>query len=172
MAVATELARRTGLADRVDFRQGSALDLPFPAMSFDLGWTQNVAMNISDRPRWYGEMHRVLKPCARLAIQDFAQGPGGPLHYPVNWGGSARDQFSAHADETQSLLEAAGFTVLVWQDNTEAAIAEAEAERGGGRPVLGLHLVMGENFSERMRNSRRNMSENRARLINAVLRRG
>ncbi len=57
MAVATELARRTGLADRVDFRQGSALDLPFPAMSFDLGWTQNVAMNISDRPRWYGEMH-------------------------------------------------------------------------------------------------------------------
>lgn len=173
VAAATEFTRRTGLADRVDFRQGSGLELPFPDASFNLGWTQNVAMNIADRPRWYTELHRVLKPGGRLAIQDVAQGPGGPLHYPVNWADQPEISFLRTPEETRSLLEEAGFVVLSWEDNSEAAIAEAEAERGrgGGRPTVGLHLVVGESFGEKMRNSRRNMLENRTRLINAVLQR-
>jgi hypothetical protein len=34
-----------------------------------------------------------------------------------------------------------------------------------------VHLIVGESFREKMRNSQRNMQENRIRLINAVLRR-
>ena len=58
---ATALTSRVGLTDRVDFRVGSALDLPFPEASFDCAWSQNVVMNIADRPRYYAEMHRVLR---------------------------------------------------------------------------------------------------------------
>jgi ubiquinone/menaquinone biosynthesis C-methylase UbiE len=47
------LTARLSLADRVDFRVGSALDLPFPDASFACAWSQNVAMNIADRPRYY-----------------------------------------------------------------------------------------------------------------------
>ena len=178
VATAVELTRLVGLAERVDFRQGSALELPFPDASFDLAWTQNVAMNIEDRQRFYAEMHRVLKPGGRLAMQDVALGPGGEPHYPVNWADTPAISFLHTPEETQAMLEAAGFSVLVWEDNSAKAIAETEAERAraatrkGGPPVLGVHLVVGEGFREKMRNSQRNMAENRTRLINAVLRRG
>ena len=49
--VAAMLAERTGLADRVEYRQGDALAVPFEDQSFDVVWSQNVVMNIADRDR-------------------------------------------------------------------------------------------------------------------------
>ena len=54
--VAAMLAERTGLADRVEYRQGDALAMPFADQSFDVVWSQNVVMNIADRDRLYAEI--------------------------------------------------------------------------------------------------------------------
>jgi len=176
VAAAIGLTQRVGLKERVDFRQGSALALPFPDASFDLAWSQNVAMNIADRPRYYAEMRRVLKPGGRLAIQDVAQGPGGPVVFPVMWADRPEISFLRTPDETHSLLEAAGLRVLQWIDNSEAALVEAAAERAqmraaSGPPVLGIHVIVGPSAREKMRNGQVNQEEKRTLLINAVLER-
>jgi ubiquinone/menaquinone biosynthesis C-methylase UbiE len=172
VATATALTARVGLSERVEFRVGSALDLPFAASSFDCAWSQNVAMNIADRPRYYSEMRRVLRPGGRLAIQDVAIGNGTALDFPVMWADHAAISFLRTPEETRALLEAAGFRVLRWTDKTDAALAEAAAERARSpatQPILGIHLVVGPSFREKMRNGQRAIMEGRTRLINAVL---
>jgi Methyltransferase domain len=47
VAAASALTARVGLAELVDFRVGSALDLTFKDASFDCAWSQNAAMNIA-----------------------------------------------------------------------------------------------------------------------------
>jgi ubiquinone/menaquinone biosynthesis C-methylase UbiE len=175
VATAAALTARVGLTDRVDFRIGSALEIPFPDASFDCAWSQNVAMNIADRPRYYAEMHRVLRPGGRLAIQDVAIGNGEPLQFPVMWADRPEISFLRTPKETKTMLETAGFHVRQWIDNTEAALAEAAAERArvagnqAAPPILGIHVVVGPSFREKMRNAQQAMVEGRTRLINAVL---
>ena len=150
--------------------------MPFPDAAFDLAWSQNVAMNIEDRPRYYAEMRRVLTPRGRLAIQDVAQGPGGPVIFPEMWADRPEISFLRTPEETRPLLEAAGFEVVQWIDNSEAALIEAETERvqmraASGPPPLGIHLIVGPSAREKMRNGQRNQEEKRTLLINALLER-
>lgn len=175
VATASALTERLGLGDRVAFQVGSALALPFPDASFDLAWTQNVAMNIADRAAWYQEIRRVLKPGGRLAIQDVAQGAGGPLTFPVMWADRAGISFLRTPEETRALLEQAGFRVLRWVDNTDTALAENAAERARlagappAPPILGIHVVVGPTFRQRVRNANTAQEEGRTRLINGLL---
>ena len=173
--VASLLARRTGLADKVTYRQGDALDLPFADASFDLVWSQNAAMNIADRDRLYAEMRRVLKPAGRLAIQDVAAGPGGEPYYPTPWAKDKSISFLFPPQITREKLERAGFRVLAWHDPTreslEQALARAKALESGALPPLGLHILIGPNFPTVSKNMVRNLEEARIQLINAVLER-
>jgi SAM-dependent methyltransferase len=173
--IAETLTQLTGLVGRVVYRQGSALALPFEDMCFDVVWSQNVAMNIADRERLYREMHRVLRPGGKLALQEVAAGPGGLPHYPVQWARTPGISFLYSQQATRATLEATGFRVLVWQDTTEAALASAVARAGnavGPPPVLGTHLILGADWQAMFRNSARNLEERRTELFNAVLERG
>src|SRR5262249_3155820 len=168
------LTRLTGLVDKVDYRQGNALDLPFEDAAFDVVWSQNAAMNIADRERLYRGMRRVLKPGGKLALQEVAAGPGGPPHYPVQWARTPDISFLYSQDTTRKMLEVAGFYVVTWQDTTQPALQSAGARArntAGTPPALGTHLLLGADWQAMFQNSARNLEEQRTRLFNAVLER-
>jgi MPBQ/MSBQ methyltransferase len=172
--VAEMLTRLTGLVDKVDYRQGDALDLPFEGESFDIVWSQNAAMNIADRDRLYAGMRRVIKPGGTLALQEVAAGPGGPPHYPVQWAREPSISFLYSQDATRKTLEAAGLRVVTWQDTTQEALESARRRAQSANsapPRLGTHLILGDDWRAMFENSARNLEERRTELFNAVLER-
>jgi SAM-dependent methyltransferase len=167
--VARMLSERVGLADRVDFRQGSVLDLSFEDGSFDVVWTEHAQMNIADKPAFYRELFRVLKPGGTLAFHDIFAGPGGELRFPVPW---APDDSISHLvtiEELRGALAAAGFSQLVWEDRTAASTAFFRALAQRGPAAVGLHLLM-DDAKNRFANMLPNLEEGRVCVVQAVMR--
>lgn len=166
------LSAKVGLADLVDFRQGDATRLPFDDASFDVVWTEHVAMNIPDKALLYREMHRVLKPGGTLAIYDILAGPSGPVLFPVPWARTPETSFLVQPGELRRLLEAAGFKVTHWSDTTDAArtwfVALAEKIRREGLPAVGFHILLGPDFPAMAQNQRRNLEEGRIVLAQII----
>ncbi|MDP6574796.1 MAG: methyltransferase domain-containing protein [Rhodospirillales bacterium] len=169
---AAVLAGWVGLDGLVSYRQGDALDLPFDDNAFDAAWTIHAAMNISDKPRMYAEVRRVLRPGGRFAVYDVLQGAGGEAFYPAPWARHPSISFLVTPDELRALLAEAGFAITGWRDTTELGrdwFRQVAARlSGGGPPPLGFHLLLGEGFAEMAGNQRRNLEENRIAMIEAV----
>ncbi|MCP4630795.1 MAG: methyltransferase domain-containing protein [bacterium] len=169
---AKALSIRLGLDHLVSYRTGNALDMPFDDMSFDVLWTQHAAMNINDKTQLYFEMFRVLKPGGHLAIYDVMAGPGGEVYFPVPWARDSSISFLATEDELRRYLEAAGFRIMSWRDTTETGLAWFAAKsakiKKQGRPVVGYHLLLGDDFPQMGRNQLRSFNEKRMTLQQVI----
>jgi len=162
------LTERTGQSGQVSFQTASALELPFDDGSFDLVLLQHVAMNISDRPRLYCEIRRVLKSGGRFATFDVVLDSGEPL-YPLPWSRTPATSFLLTAVRTREAIVSAGFRTLAWQDDTEAANAwTAQLRASGPPPSPNLGVVMGPDFAELAANLGRNLQEGRLGILTAV----
>jgi SAM-dependent methyltransferase len=155
-----------GLSDRVSCQVGSALDMPFLSEQFDLVWMQNVTMNIPDKKRLFAEIHRVLRPGKRLAMQEVLAGPVQPLLFPVPWASDPSQSFLMTGDELRTLLRDTGFRDVAWQDITELALAaRRRAAATGAGPTsapLSAQILFGPDLAtEIMRNAERNTHEGR-----------
>jgi SAM-dependent methyltransferase len=173
--VGTMLTERTGLADQVTFRHGTALDMPFEADSFDAAWTQHSTMNIADKERLYAEVRRVLRPGGRLAMHEIMAGPLQPVHFPVPWAPDPSISFLQPPEAIRGLVGRSGLAELSWQDVTGPSldwfrerIAALDAAQASGPPPLGLHLLLGPLFGPAFRNVLRNLEEQRLAVIQGV----
>ena len=170
--VAEALSDRLGLGHLVSYRTGNALDMPFEDTRFDVLWTQHTAMNIGEKAQLYSEMYRVLKPGGHLAIYDIFAAPGGEVYFPVPWARDPSISFLATGDELRDYLGAAGFNIISWRDTTDVGLAWFAAKsaqiKNHGRPILGYHMLLGDDFLKMARNQLRSFNENRMALLQVI----
>ena len=174
-AAAEALNAAAGMADRVRILHGSATDLPLADAMFDRAYSQNVAMNVEDKPRFYAEARRVLRPGGVLALSNLAAGPAGPPRYPLPWAAVPETSFLATPEATRAGLEAAGFEILAFHDVTVAVHAfnaEMRARaKAGAPPRLGMSVLVGEAMAERQRNSAHGIADGTLIAIEVLARR-
>ena len=162
--VASMLSELVGLSDRVRYRQGSALGLPFDDGEFSLATMLHVGMNVPDKPGLFREVQRVLEPGGVFGIYDILGVGADELDFPVPWAATPETSFLATVEEMRSALDAAGFTIEVESDRS--AVAREFFQRLGGQasqgpPPLGLHLLMGDDFATKVANMARNVETGR-----------
>lgn len=152
------LAQQVKLADRVSYRVGSALALPFEAASFDGAYMLHVGMNIEDKARVFAEVRRTLKPGGIFGIYDVMRETNdGALSFPVPWASSPDMSFVESAAAYRRILEGAGFAVQKERSRRTFAIEffrqmRARAAQDGAPPPLGLHIIMGASTPQKVAN--------------------
>ncbi len=151
--VAESLTKRTKLDGLAEFRQGSALAMPFERGTFDGAYMIHVGMNIADKAGIFREVRRVVKAEGLFMIFDIVstgdgRTGGGTIRYPVPWALSEETSFVRTREDYRAALQKAGFEIV--QERGRAAFGIEFTERvmvrmaQGGPPGLGLHLLMGE----------------------------
>jgi len=172
-AAAALLNERTGLAHKVDIRQGSALNLPLEDRSVDVAWMQHVAMNIEDKAGLLKELGRVLRPEGKLALYEVFAGPQPAVHFPVPWASGPELSYLVAPEDAQELLQTAGFRIEVWNDVTQESTIRfrgaLEKAMKHGRPLLSPGILMGPEFPVKAGNVLRNLQEDRLRVVQAIL---
>ncbi len=172
---ANKLTRLLHMESQVRIELGDAQRLPYPNASFDGAYAQHVTMNVEDRPRFFGEAYRVLKPGAFFALTEHGLGPTGNPHHPVPWSADGSRAYLVTPAQTRGMLQEAGFEDIVVEDTGAKYLAGykmmiEKADRSA-LPPLGIHLLMGETALQKMRNAARNIEEGRTHPIQVVCRR-
>lgn len=117
-----ELNRCCGLQNQVTLHQGSALDMPYDADSFDKAMMLHVGMNIADKTSLMCEVFRVLKPGGVFAVYDMMKIGNAQINFPMPWASTAA---VSAVEPPQAYIDAArvaGFTLSNHYDETAAAM--------------------------------------------------
>ncbi|MDF1715282.1 MAG: methyltransferase domain-containing protein [Antarcticimicrobium sp.] len=162
VAAATDLTRRTELAEKVDFVEGNAVKMPFKSATFDHAYCFYVGMNLPDKPSVIRECFRVLKPGGNLLWTEVTSNSGDP-YYPLPW---ARDAAGSHVGTSEKLLDhirEAGFELLSVDDETDAHVELARRIKAAGFVPTedqrqANEVVLGNDFVERRMNYIRSLS--------------
>ncbi len=119
-ARANEKARAAGLAHRARFHQQDALSTGHPDDTFDVVWAMESLMHLDDRPAFFAEAHRLLRPGGTLAVatwavRDGALDPGEQELVRQILQHQVMPDFSS-LEEHERLARTAGFTDVTTAD--------------------------------------------------------
>ena len=176
VATAVELTKRCGLEGQVAFKEGDALAMPFADGTFDAALCLYVAMNIEGKAKLASEIFRVLKPGGRLVWSQVVLGDAGAPEFPLPWAREATFSFLTKPETLRKAIEDSGLKVTEWIDERPVILAWIERQRaaaaaGSAPPPAATaipEMLMGSDFSVRIKNFARNLGEGRVGSIALV----
>lgn len=145
------------LDKQITLQQGSALTMPFEDETFDGGFMLHIGMNIEDKVKLFSEIYRVLRPGATFGVYDIMRQNGGELSFPVPWATDKSTNKLATPDQYKQALSRAGFEVSSENNRSEFALEffkqmRVKTEANGGPAPLGLHTLMKDSTSIKLKN--------------------
>jgi len=151
------LCQWVGLEHTVELVEGSALDMPFDATTFDAAYMMHVGMNIADKEGLFAEVARVLKPGCTFGVYDVMQTADDEISFPVPWAETPATSALASPEQYKSALKKAGFEITAERNRRDFAVEffadlAAGTRAAGGPPPLGIHLLMGESRALKVQN--------------------
>jgi SAM-dependent methyltransferase len=169
---ANRLTALLHMQGQVKIEHGDGNQLPYADSHFDGAYTQHVTMNVADRPKFFAEALRVLKPGAFFALTEHGLGPNGNPHYPLPWSEDGRGAYLLLPSQTRSILEETGFEGIVIEDTGAEYVAAykiaIEKAENDALPPLGTHILLGATALQKTRNAARNIEEGRTHPIQLV----
>lgn len=164
------LSEWVGLQEQVELRSGSVTNMSdFTDDSFDAAFTIHVAMNIENKPAFYSEIARVLKPGAAFLIYDIFSVGNQAIDFPVPWATDASSSFLATPSAVKQWLNEANFVIEHEIDNTAAgatfmsAVAERFSKQQPGA-IPNLSLLTGRRSAEKFMNLAQNLKNRKVSL--------
>jgi ubiquinone/menaquinone biosynthesis C-methylase UbiE len=151
---AKALSKRVGMADKVSFRQASAVSLPFADCHFDGATMLHVGMNIADKKTVFAEVRRVLKPGGVFAIYDAMRQSDDAFAYPVPWSSEPATNHIATPEAYNAALREAGFEIVKERNRRDFALQSMQQRIEQTAQPIGLPVVMGATAAEKLANMR------------------
>jgi sarcosine/dimethylglycine N-methyltransferase len=130
------LAQQGAPGPGIEFRHGSATQMPFGAGSFSHVVSQDALFLVPDKPRSHAEVYRVLRPGGVFAFSDFLQ---------------PKREIGARAREHvyDRVRWSSGYSLAGYQDALAAAGFEVTLARDLGSHIKQTYRVLGKTARER-----------------------
>lgn len=146
-----------GLNEQIALQQGSALELPFAAESFDSAYMIHVGMNIAEKAALFRSVRQVLRSSALFGVYDVMRVSDGDVGYPVPWADNESLSTMGTPQAYEEALRTAGFEIVTVNDRRDYALDFFEAMRSKAAadstpPPLGLHVLMAASTPVKVKN--------------------
>jgi ubiquinone/menaquinone biosynthesis C-methylase UbiE len=150
--VARALTEMTRFGDKVEYRLGDALALPFEDETFAQAWILDASIHIRDKVALFAELARVVRPAGVLVLHDQL----GPLPAAMRPAKRAAPYVALSLPQMIRVIESAGFRLESWRDTTAhtlewfhrlrerlASSPPSTTDGGGTRDPLGSAILDG-----------------------------
>ena len=104
-----ELNKKLKLTNKINFKSGNALNLPYQNNYFDHVYMIHLGMVIKEKEKLFKEINRVMKNDASLLIFDFVRNARKQIPYPVSWAEDKSSDFITSIKEYEKVLQKNSF---------------------------------------------------------------